>query len=79
MFGQFGTVISFLRLGMLLSICIIFTEFQPSVAYKSVAYKKVRYNNQDETVQELIHLVSSVLKGNNLLRCLMMPTNVVRK
>ena len=25
---------------MLLSICLIFYEFQPGVAYKSVAYKK---------------------------------------
>ena len=29
------------RLRVLLSFCLIFCQFQPDVAYKSVAYKKV--------------------------------------
>ena len=36
------TIFSFLSVGMLLSICLIFNQFQPSVAYKRVAYKKKR-------------------------------------
>ena len=32
-------------LGLLLSMCLKFFHFQPSVAYKSVSYKKKRVNN----------------------------------
>ena len=36
----FGHVFQKFSLGVLLSICLIFCQFQPGVAYKSVAYKK---------------------------------------
>ena len=38
----FGHVFQKFNLGVLLSFCLIFCQFQSGVAYKGVAYKKKR-------------------------------------
>ena len=47
-------------LKVLLSICLNFFQFQPSVAYKSVAYKKIVYFNAT-SLNEALKALNNVL------------------
>ena len=51
-----------LSLKALLSFCLIFCQFQPCVAYKSVAYRKKRLHLQNKQ-QDEVNLVLSICKN----------------
>ena len=49
---------------VLLSICLIFCQFQPDVAYKSVAYKKSVYLEHNFTVHFKQYIINLAFMGS---------------